>query len=582
MHIPTLINRYYHLKDKLGSGSYGDVFHACNVLTNEDFAIKLSLANDTASVLHREYEILCKLQGVVGLPRIISCGNEGSYSAMILECLGPSLDELFDSCRRSFSSYTIAVIGRQLLQRLENIHLHNFVHWDIKPSNVLISTGQNTSVVYLIDFSIAKQYRDPYTHLHNAFGKCGGFLGSYAFASINSQLGFEPGRRDEIESLAYLLTYFSCGSLPWLGHPSFDSEALVNMKKDISQRDDIPQALKTMLSYSRSLPFTQKPDYAYLQTLVANICTNPPLLDSRLEWERTGGMTSTTTQIRAQLARNGWRSQRPNECVNQSETMCFREGLKAAVFHQKLESFGVGAELFYVVVDAHRGFKLIYEKAVGKDNRSYMFKMTVSRTPRKNLSQVVSSSANTFLIGVKKTSSMDGSPRKPRLVRQQPKPVVTKRSGNESEPYPDEYYVVQKAECQGLGLIKFTGELFKLRMLTERITHECLKRLLGNMVNPEDVPKSQEPKRRSSYAIHYSATFDLPHAAPRQPDHKRFRSIYKYSKDIEANPGGSWGSGSTPAHGTNGSYGTETLRTEALQTDIEQAAGGYSLMFFYV
>ncbi|KAI5982200.1 kinase-like domain-containing protein [Pisolithus albus] len=515
---------------------------------------------------------------------------------MILECLGPSLDELFDSCCRSFSSYTIAVIGWQL-----NVHLHNFVHRDIKPSNVLIGTGQNTSVVYLIDFSIAKQYRDPYTHLHNAFGKCGGFLGSYAFASINSQLGFEPGRRDDIESLAYLLTYFSCGSLPWLGHPSFDSEALVNMKKDISQRDDILQALKTMLSYSRSLPFTQKPDYAYLQTLVVSICTNPPLLDLQLEWEHTGGMTSTTTQIRAQLAWNGWRSQRPNEHVNQSETMCFREGLKAAAFHQKLESFGVGAELFYVVVDAHHGFKLIYEKAVGEDNRSYMFKMTVSRMPRKNLSQVVSSSANTFLIGVKKTSSMDGSPRKPWLVRQQPKPVVTKRLGNESEPYPDEYYVVQKVECQGLGLIKFTGELFKLRMLTERITHECLKRLLGNMVNPEDVPKSQgarahgppaytargcgtlqEPECRSSYAIHYSATFDLPHAAPRQPDRKRFRSIYKYSKDIEANPCGSWGSGSTPAHGTNGSYGTETLRTEALQTDIEQAAGGYGLMFFYV
>ncbi|KAI6011190.1 kinase-like domain-containing protein [Pisolithus marmoratus] len=142
------------------------------------------------------------------------------------------------------------MIGQQLLQQLENIHLHNFIHQDIKPSNVLISTGQNTSVIYLIDFSIVKQYRDPYMHLHDGFGKCGGFLSSYAFAFINSQLRFEPGRRDDIESLAYLLTYFSCGSLPWLGHLSFDSEeVLVNMKKDISQCDDIPQPLMTMLSY---------------------------------------------------------------------------------------------------------------------------------------------------------------------------------------------------------------------------------------------------------------------------------------------------------------------------------------------
>ncbi|KAI5988829.1 kinase-like domain-containing protein, partial [Pisolithus marmoratus] len=100
---------------------------------------------------------------------------------------------------------------------LENIHLHTFIHWDIKPSNILVSTGQGASLLYLIDFSIAKQYQDPYTHLHNDFGNCGGFLGSYAFASISSQLGFEWGRRDDIESLAYFLIYFSCGSLPWLG-----------------------------------------------------------------------------------------------------------------------------------------------------------------------------------------------------------------------------------------------------------------------------------------------------------------------------------------------------------------------------
>ncbi|KAI6040143.1 kinase-like domain-containing protein, partial [Pisolithus marmoratus] len=270
----------------------GYVFCACNVLTNKDFTVKLSPANDMASILHCEYEILCKLQGVVSLPHVISCGNEGSYSAMILKCLGPSLDELFDSCCWSFSNYTIAMIGQQL-----NIHLHNFIHQDIKPSNVLISTSQNTSVIYLIDFSIAKQHRDPYMHLHNGFGKCGGFLGSYAFASINSQLRFEPGRQDDIESLAYPLTYFSCGSLPWLGHPSFDSEeVLVNMKKDISQHDDIPQALMTMLSYSQSLSFTQKPDYPYLQMLVASICMNSPLIDSQLEWEHTGGTTSTTVK----------------------------------------------------------------------------------------------------------------------------------------------------------------------------------------------------------------------------------------------------------------------------------------------
>ncbi|KAI6112747.1 kinase-like domain-containing protein, partial [Pisolithus sp. B1] len=185
----------------------GTVFHTHNALTNEDFTVTLSPANETASILHHKYEILCKLKGVIGIPCVIWCREEGSYSAMVFKCLGPSLDEVFDSCC-SFSHYTVATIGWQLVHRLENIHLCNFIHWDIKPSNVMIGTGQNTSVLYLIDFSIAKQYWDPYMCLHNNFRKCGSFLGSYAFASINSQLRFEPGRQDNIESLAYLLMFF--------------------------------------------------------------------------------------------------------------------------------------------------------------------------------------------------------------------------------------------------------------------------------------------------------------------------------------------------------------------------------------
>jgi len=60
--------------------------------------------------------------------------------------------------------------------------------------------------------------------------------------------------------------------------------------------------------------------------------------------------------------------------------------------------------------------------------------------------------------------------------------------GEDGEPvlYSDEYYAAQKAKRQGLGLIKFIGELFKLQILTERIMHECIKKLLGNVENPEE------------------------------------------------------------------------------------------------
>ena len=171
------------------------------------------------------------------------------------------------------------------LCRLQNIHSCSFIHQDIKPSNILIGTGKQASTTYLINFSIAKLFRDPSTHCHNSFKEQCSSLGSPAFSSINSHLGFELGRQDDIESLAYVLLYFACGSLPWLGHtPSLEHQAIASMKQDILQRDDIPEALLTILSYPQSLSFMERPDYDHLQTLVKGLCTNP--LDPTLkpEW----------------------------------------------------------------------------------------------------------------------------------------------------------------------------------------------------------------------------------------------------------------------------------------------------------
>ena len=168
---------------------------------------------------------------------------------------------------------------------MQNVHTRSFIHRDIKPSNVLIGTGQQASIIYLIDFSIVKLYRDPSTHRHNAFKECCGSLGSPAFSAVNSHLGYELGRQDDIESLAYVLLYFTCGSLPWLGHtPCLEHIEIANMKQEIFERDDIPEALLTMLSYSQSLSFTQRPDYDYLRTLVKGLCTNPLDLTKQPEW----------------------------------------------------------------------------------------------------------------------------------------------------------------------------------------------------------------------------------------------------------------------------------------------------------
>ncbi|KIK21670.1 hypothetical protein PISMIDRAFT_103780, partial [Pisolithus microcarpus 441] len=282
----------YRLKERLGSGSYGEVFRVRNVHTNKEFTAKFSLANDTDSILQHEYEVLSKLQGIAGIPHVTSFGKEASYSIMVFEHLGPSLEKVFHSCHRSFSHHTIAKIGEQLIHCLQNIHLRSYIHQDVKPSNILIGTGQDAPAIYLVNFSIAKPYRDPHTHLHNTFSKCGSFLGSPAFASINGHLRLKVGRQDDLESLSYLLIYLACGSLPWLGHtPCLENDTIVSMKRDIFQRGNIPEVLLTLLSYSRSLLFPQKPDYVYLQALMKSLCTDP-LCDSRPEWLHSDGTLS--------------------------------------------------------------------------------------------------------------------------------------------------------------------------------------------------------------------------------------------------------------------------------------------------
>ncbi|XP_066291210.1 casein kinase I-like isoform X2 [Branchiostoma lanceolatum] len=272
------VGNKYRLGRKIGSGSFGDIYLGTNISNGEEVAIKLECVKTKHPQLHIESKFYKMMQGGVGIPTIKWCGVEGDYNVMVMELLGPSLEDLFNFCSRKFSLKTVLLLADQLISRIEYIHSKNFIHRDVKPDNFLMGLGKKGNLVYIIDFGLAKKYRDARTHQHIPYRENKNLTGTARYASINTHLGIEQSRRDDMESLGYVLMYFNLGSLPWQGLKAATKRQKYERisEKKMSTPIEVlckgyPSEFATYLNYCRSIRFDDKPDYSYLRQLFRNL-----------------------------------------------------------------------------------------------------------------------------------------------------------------------------------------------------------------------------------------------------------------------------------------------------------------------
>lgn len=281
----------YKIDSKISEGSFGVVYLAHELKKNIKVAIKVEKRNALIKDnLFHESQIMKRIQGLDGVPAFYLYGKKFMYIYLVLELLGSDLYRFFKKYRR-FSLKTVCIIAFQMLNILDSIHTKGVVHRDLKPENIVIGLNEKKTHIYLIDYGISKEYKENGRHIAYREGKP--FIGTVRFASIAAHKGVEISRKDDLESLGYLLIYFMKGKLPWQNKTKMTEADRRKMVSDLKQniKDEdlcvaLPITFSVYIKYVKNLSFKETPNYNYLITLFSDLAKemNLDLNDGYWDW----------------------------------------------------------------------------------------------------------------------------------------------------------------------------------------------------------------------------------------------------------------------------------------------------------
>jgi len=333
-----VFNDIYQIDKKISEGSFGTVFLGFNRKNSQKVAIKIE--KDKISMyntLYKEAQILKKIQGIAGIPRLFYCGQKFIYKAMVLELLGLDLLQFYKRFRR-FSLKTVCKIAYQLINILQKIHEKGIVHRDLKPENVAIGFEKGSNMIYLLDFGIAKEFLESGKHISYQEGRP--FIGTIRFASLAAHKGIELSRKDDLESLGYLFIFFLKGKLPWQNGQKLtqtDRKKMVaNMKEHLKLDElcqNLPETFNIYLKYVKNLSFKEKPNYVFLKGLFIQLAQEMKLdlEDGIWDWTESNQINPSLSLSSSKQSQITQKDENYESSYNKLNSLVFEKNLRDSV-----------------------------------------------------------------------------------------------------------------------------------------------------------------------------------------------------------------------------------------------------------
>ena len=271
-----VVFKKYQVKRRLGEGAFGEVYLGQAIEDKSYVALKVEPRKIAKPVLQSEAFLLYSIAGL-GIPAVRSFGKVKNYNVLVEPLLGKSLFDIFAENHKEMPIEDVCLIGKQVIDRIQWVHSKYIVHRDIKPDNFLIGK-EDPNVIYLIDFGLSKKYRSSNSGKHIRFGFTGKLTGTVRFASANALRGGEQSRRDDIESIGYMMVYFMKKRLPWQGVTGTRKMErylkIYKLKKNTTPEtlcEGLPEEMTEYIRYAKKLEFEQEPNYNFLRKLFSRM-----------------------------------------------------------------------------------------------------------------------------------------------------------------------------------------------------------------------------------------------------------------------------------------------------------------------